>query len=204
MEREQQFIESLRSANTTAEEDALVKRELDSSRQIPRLAVSIWAKGEPDLAASALSFLFEIGDAAIVPLLEGPLRTDPKSAVQALNLMAEAELNVRQSVIQRVNLLLDDKRPIPLGPRVGPKPEETEHPRRVCDEAYVAMRKLVHFGESQYGSVVEVSFFYAASEATRDQAIAEARRSNNWRRAVTPSADVGESEDSTDLIPPMQ
>jgi hypothetical protein len=205
MEREQQFIEALRATSTTQQEEALAKQESDSARTIPRLAVSLWAKGEPEVALSALGFLFEIGDLAIVPVLEGPLRDDPKSAVQALNMLADSELNLRQKVIQRVNQLLDDKRPIPLQPRVGPKPEQTEHPRRVCDEAYVEMRRLVHFGESQYGSVVEVSLFYAAPEAARDKAIAEARRDNNWRRAVHSAADDGENEDSPGpLGPPMR
>ncbi|HEY2407229.1 MAG TPA: hypothetical protein VGI10_14565 [Polyangiaceae bacterium] len=205
MEREQQFIESLRSVQTSAQEEALAKQETDEARAVPRLAVSLWAKGEPELAANAFAFLSEIGDLAIVPVLEGPLRDDPKSTVQALNLLADAELGLRQKVIARVNQLLDDKRPVPPRPRIGPKPDEPDHPRRVCDEAYVAMRHIVHFGESQYGSVVEPSFFFAAPEAARDKAIAEARRSNNWRRAVNPADDSGENEDSPGpLGPPMR
>jgi hypothetical protein len=202
MEREQLFIESLRAITTTAQEDALAKQEVESARTIPRLAANLWARAEPDLAQNAHGFLTEIGDLAIVPVIEGPSRGDPKSVVQALNLITDAELGLRQKVIQRVNQLLDDKRPIPPRPQLGPKPEQADHPRRVCDEAYVAMRRLVHFGESQYGSVVEVSFFFSASEATRDQAIAEARRSNNWRRAVKPSDDDGESEDSSGPLGP--
>ena len=204
MEREQQFIESLRAVTTTAQEDALAKQEVDSARTIPRLAASLWAKADAELSANALAFLSEIGDLAVVPVLEGPLRDDPKAAVQALNLMADAELALRQKVIQRVNQLLDDKRPIPPRAQLGPKPDEPIHPRRVCDEAYVAMRRLVHFGESQYGSVVEVSFFYSAPEAARDKAIAEARRNNDWRRAVNPTDDDGEHEGSPGPLGPWR
>ena len=206
MEREQGFIASLHSVKTTAEEEALAKRELETARTIPRLAVNLWANADAELSANALGFLSEIADLAIVPLLEGPMRSDPQSAVQALNLMADAELALRQKVIQRVNQLLDDTRPIPPRTQVGPKPDEPIHPRRVCDEAYVAMRRLVHFGESQYGSVVEVSFFYSAPEAARDKAIADARRSNDWRRAVNPADDDGggEHEGSPGAVGPLR
>jgi len=204
MEREQQFIASLRAVSTTVQEEALAKDELASARAIPRLATSLWAKADPELSANALAFLSEIGDLAIVPVLEAPLRDDPQAAVQALNLLAEAELSLRQRVIERVDQLLDDKRPIPPRPQIGPKPDEPNHPRRVCDEAYVAMRRLVHFGESQYGSVVEVSFFYAAPEVSRDKAIAEARRSHDWRRAVNPADDDAEPEGSPGPLGPLR
>jgi len=206
MEREQEFIASLHAVTTTAQEEALAKRELGEARAIPRLAVNLWANADAELAVDAFAFLSEIGDLAIVPMLEGPLRDDPKSAVQALNLLADAELNLRQKVIQRVNQLLDDKRPIPPRPAIGPKPDEPIHPRRVCDEAYVAMRRLVHFGESQYGAVVEVSFFYSAPEASRDKAISEARRTNDWRRALNPADDDGggEHEGSPGALGPLR
>src|SRR6185369_238034 len=61
-EREQRFIESLRSVTTTAQEDALAKQEIESARTIPRSAVSLWAKGDPEVSASVFAFLSEIGD----------------------------------------------------------------------------------------------------------------------------------------------
>lgn len=189
MAREQEFIEALRKPMSQSESAAFVKRNVDEARSTARAAVALWASGSKDQAYNAFSYLVDIDDLAVVPLLEKPFRDDPKAASQALDVLVDAELTLRRKLIARVNQLLDDKRPVPP-PAAAAVAEEPYHPHRVCDEAYVAMRRLVHFGEPRLAHELGATQFYAAAEPKRDIEIAYARSTNTWRRTVNPDDDV--------------
>jgi len=188
MDHEQQFISDLhQSIDDFNVEQALAAREVAEARKIPRLATAIWANGDPDLSAAAFSFLLQAEDLALVPVLEQPVRDEPQSVSQAMRLLTGAELNLRRRIVAQIDRWLDDKRPVPQKPMVIPV-EERVRPRRVCDEAYVTMRKLVHFGEGDYVQLVDENQLYDLPEAKRDAAIARARATNSWQRIIDPDS----------------
>lgn len=186
MDREQELIEALTNYPGPPDDDAFVEAQVNEALLSGRVAVRMWARGNPELAFNSLSYLSNIRELAITPVLEGPLRDDPTAAVRALHLVTDAELQLRQRVLKHVDGLLDDKRQIPPRPFIGPSPESPYLPRRVCDEAYVAMRRLIYFGEPEINRQIEADQFFAVSERKRDEAIAFARQSGSWRRAVRP------------------
>jgi hypothetical protein len=186
MDREQDLIEALTNYPGPPDDDAFVQAHVDEALLSGRVAVRMWTRGNTELSFNALSYLSSIGELAITPVIEGPLRDDPTVAVRALHLLADAELSLRQRVLKHVDLLLDDKRQIPPRPFVGPAPESPYLPRRVCDEAYVAIRRLVHFGEPRVSQQIEAEQFFAVSERKRDEEIAFARSAGSFRRAVRP------------------
>lgn len=79
-----------------------------------------------------------------MPLLE-PNPALPEQRTTLIEQAVEAEVALRRKVIARIDALLDDRTPIPV-PVSGPA-EQRPPPRRVCDEAYLLMRQMVHFGE---------------------------------------------------------
>jgi hypothetical protein len=162
---------------------ALIDESAAAGRLPARVATRLYARGDNDAALGAFSLLQTIGDLAIEPLLEGPHPTDPARVGQSLELLAHAELELRARVLRRIDSLLDDKRRVPPPEQLGPV-EETPDERRVCDVAYVAMRSLVHFGESAWDRLSGARAFYRSAEGARDGAIVEARRTNDWRRAL--------------------
>jgi hypothetical protein len=196
MDREQQFIIALRDleAKLQPEEDAFVAHEVAESRLTGRVAARMWSNAEPQLAHQAFSFLIDIEDLAIVPVLEDPLRDDPTAVSQAMALLTGEEVKLRARIVKRLDTWLDDKRPIPQKPRVLPT-EGRVQARRVCDEAYVYMRRLVHFGEGELRQLVDRDRFYDLSEEQRDLAIKTARATNSWRIVVDP-------EHADDDLPP--
>lgn len=186
MDREQDFIAKLhQSIDSFEAERSLAELELVQARRMARLATTIWAKGGDDLAAAAFSFLLQVEDVAIVPVLEGPIRGDPLSVSQAIRLLTNAESSLRKRIVEQIDRCLDDKRPVPQRPNVS-QLEATVLERRVCDEAYVAMRRLVHFGESEIAQLVDEDRLYELDESERDAAIARARASNDWQRFLDP------------------
>jgi hypothetical protein len=187
MDREQQFISALRELENKQQpdEDAFVAREVAESRLTGRVAARMWSKAEPQLAHQAFSFLVEIEDLAIVPVLEDPLRDDPTALSQAMGLLTNEEIKLRTRIVKRLDAWLDDKRPIPQKPSLLPT-EGKLRPRRVCDEAYVYMRRLVHFGEGELRQLVDRDRFYDLGEEKRDLAIKTARATNSWQVVVDP------------------
>jgi hypothetical protein len=189
MDREHQFIADLNGLvnKTQPEERAFVAHEIEEARLTARAATRIWAKGEAELAFQAYSFLVDINDLALVPILEGPLRDDPGTQSQAMFLLVQRENELRRRIVTQLDKWLDDKRAVPQAPDFFPT-EVRALPRRVCDEAYVAMRKLVYFGEDDIGQMVDENRLYELDESKRDEAIARARASKAWRLVIDPDA----------------
>jgi len=189
MDREQQFIADLVSLQhkQQPEERAFATRETNEARLTGRTAVRMWSAGEKDLSDQAFSFLVDIGDLAIVPILEGPLRDDPGTVSRAMFMLVNQELELRKRLVAQIETWLNDKRPVPQMPRIVPA-EVRDSPRRVCDEAYAAMRRLVYFGEDEISQMVDEDRFYDLSEPMRDDAIKRARGTKSWRLVIDPDS----------------
>ena len=194
MNREQQFIADLHHAMGNNEKEiALAETEENQARLPIRTAVRLWANGAADMSDAAFGLLLGVGDLAIVPVLEGPLRNDPLVAAQAIRLVTDRETELRKRVVIQLEKWLNDKRPIPERP-LAPGTEGTRAEHRVCDEAYVAMRKVIHFSDDEVHQLVDADRLFNLPESMRDRAIARARATRSWRIIIDP--------DSVDDEPP--
>lgn len=196
MDREYELVELLRVFPRGPEDEralrALVAETITDGRLPARVAARLWAKGDDDVSMGAYELLQSVADLAIEPLIAGLGPADPTRVSQGLDLVVHAELELRAKVVRHVDGLLVDKRRVPPPQSFGAV-EETPDDRRVCDEAYVAMRRLVHYGESAWDLVTSARQFYRSPEGARDAAITEARRTNEWRRALR-GPDAGDDE----------
>lgn len=185
MDQREAFTRVLKEyPSNPAAQEALIARTDHEARVSARTAVSLMESSDADLAFNAESFLRSIGDLAIQPLLESNVPSDPTRASAYIDLLAEPELELRKKVLAKIDSLLDDRRQIPLRPVLGVKPEESAKRRRVCDDAYVAMRSLIYFGQDLVDQFTERDKFLSESEEERDDAIKRARRSPTWQRAL--------------------
>lgn len=62
--------------------------------------------------------------------------------------------------------------------------------RRVCDEAYVAMRSLTHPEEDLVGFSVETEQFLHMPPELKDEHIERAKTSHEWNQSVPDPDDV--------------
>jgi hypothetical protein len=204
MDQREAFTRALKEyPSKPAAQDALIARIVDEARLTPRTAVSLMSSADADLALNAELFLRSINELAIQPLLEAPTPDDPAAASARIHMMVEPELELRKQILLKLDALLEDRRPIPPRPVFGPTPEERPKPRRVCDDAYVAMRSLIYVGEELLDQFSERDAFLSQSDADRDAAIRRARQSARWRRAldrddVPPPNEPDSGRDSAD------
>jgi hypothetical protein len=154
------------------------------ARETARALVKIWLEKDAGMSAKALSILTQIEDHAIIPLLETIPEKPPESVVMAARLAVEAELGVRSKLIAALDAMLDNKQSVPQSPAAATL-ETPPPPLRVCDEAYVLMRRIVHFGEDELEEAVGVDAFLNLPDELKNKEIAQARKTGTWRRLVT-------------------
>jgi hypothetical protein len=133
----------------------------------------------PGLGHAARVTLMELGPAAI----EGLLRTEdyeaPDDRAWFLDRLLEAELQTRARVRARLLRALDDKAWL-KDAQGGPLMESYPPRRRVCDQAYLAMRALTHPEEDQVGFGVESEQFLHMPVEIKDRVIEHARTAHQW------------------------
>lgn len=103
---------------------------------------------------------------------------DPGARSWSLTQQVEIELHLRGQLVHRLIEALGDKREV-MQPRTIPQ-EIPPPPLRVCDEAYLGLRRLLHPEEDQVGFSVDADGYLAMPFDVRDQAIAKALAAKTW------------------------
>jgi len=80
-------------------------------------------------------------------------------------------------VLAKLDALLGDRRAVPMTTPLGISPEEKEKPRRVCDEAYLAMGSMIYLEENLHDQLASRDVFLSKPEAARDAMLQHERRS---------------------------
>ena len=156
-------------------------------------AIELSARADEDASSNAKVLLLAMEETAIVPLVEAPNPADPAERMFLVRQSVEAELAMRRKVLTRLDKLLDDRSTV----RVSSDARMEQRPpqRRVCDEAYLLMRKMVHLGEDPVDALVQTNMFLNAPDGFKDARIKAARASSIWNRAIT-GKDVVDYADS--------
>jgi len=189
MDREKTFVQELKDLQNKQqpEHDAFIEREKMTALLGGRTAVQAWSQGDDELANEAFGFILGIDELAIAPLLDGPLRDDPMAVSQAMNIVVGEESRLRRRIVLQLEKWLEDKRPVPEK-LLAPGTEGTPAHHRVCDEAYVSMRRIVHFGDHEVDQIADADRFFNLPANLRDKAIARARASKSWRLVIDPES----------------
>jgi len=189
MSQEEQFIDQLSdlAGQPQSVQDAFAAKHKSDARFAGQAAVRAWASRDEKLAEQAFAFLVDVDELSIQPLLEGPLPDSAMNNAMAMRLLVSRESQLRKRLVERLELWLDDKRPVPQ-PRLPRGIEEQTPEHRVCDEAYVAMRRVVHFSDDEVRQLVDENRLYHLPDALRDEQIHKARATRSWRIVLDPDS----------------
>jgi len=178
----------LKRIATDADESAFAQVLVDSARESARGLAKIWIEGAKDTGDQAFLVLTDIEEHMVVPLIERLSDLEPRDASRALDAVVEAEIRLRQRIAATLKDLTEVRTELPPEPVVGPT--EVPLPRlRVCDEAYLKVRRLLHFGEDDLQYTVDRDAFLRLPMPQRDAEIEAARESEVWNRLVGDFAD---------------
>lgn len=140
---------------------------------------AIAAYPHPERSELGRDLIMALDAGGIEAILDAPEPDNPNQRAWLLKQLVQAELDLRARVRARVQSLLDDKALLD-DPAAGIPMEVRAPRRRVCDEAYVTMRQLVHPEEDQVGYQVESNAFLNMPEEAKDQTIDRARSAHVW------------------------
>jgi len=140
--------------------------------------IRIWSLPDKNSSAKAAFMIDELGELAIGPLLTVDTSKDVPKQIWRISAIVEAELALRTKIAAHLDKLLDDKTPVPM-PDFGPI-EEPPPPRRVCDEAYTAMRQLLNVTESREQQFMNIEEFLHLPDKEKDAEISKVRKLKKW------------------------
>lgn len=164
-----------------AELDSLARAVEEKTREMVREAVKIWLGAGPETkrARMVALLLAELQDLSIVPLIEVKNPPTNLQRVWRMNQVVEAQLELRKDIVAMLDRMLDDKTIINYPADEGPIEEEPPD-ERICDAAYIQMRRLIYFGESPEEYQLNTSLFLDLEFEERDQEINKYRESETW------------------------
>lgn len=161
---------------------ALASKLLREARAPASSVVGVWLGGDPASREKARAVLNDMEEAALNPLLNVKPQLVPEDQVWRMTMVVETVSDLRRSAAAMLAQQLSNKQPAPV-----PMPEaveEREPPRRVCDEAYLLMSRLVAANPQSEDFVLHMRQFVQLPEARRDAEIQRARQSAAWRSLI--------------------
>ena len=162
--------EELRKLGTAASERSLKE---------PRAVIKVLHSADEDNFQKAAVALLSMEDVALRPLLDALNPDVVERHVWDMQAIVELQVKNRMQIASALEKMLDDQRPVPL-PETAPSVEEKPIPRRVCDEAYIMMRKLLAIEETEEEQFFNADAFLNMSEVERDAEIQKLRTSKKW------------------------
>ena len=132
------------------------------------VAVVLVAQSGSDVTGPrAFGVLAELAETKVEPLLSAIGRAGPAPPAWMLLEVAQAVSTTESVIVRRLQTALRDTRR--LEPPQG-RTEEPEPPFRVCDEAYLSLRRILH-PESELQFSVESKHFLNQADQTKSQEI---------------------------------
>jgi hypothetical protein len=150
----------------------------EKSLKDPRAMVKALHSEDENESLKASSVLLNIEDLALGPLFEALSPEVPERWVWDMQTVVDLQVNNRLRIAEALETMLDDKRPVEMPEHPGA--EEQSVPRRVCDEAYLLMRKLLAFEETEEEQFFGGRDFLSSSDEEKDSEIRRARTSKRW------------------------
>src|SRR5579862_6846549 len=159
---------------------ALAKEVIEDSREAPDRAAQIWKEGT-NFAQQAKLVLANLADLALVPMISHGDPAATADVVWALRTQGAQLAQLQRKIVKYIDAHLIDTRKMPSRPDFGPT-EEKAPVVRVCDEAYLQLRRLLNVEESEEQYMANSRAFLRLPEAQKNEEISKARQSRAWTR----------------------
>jgi hypothetical protein len=131
----------------------------------------------------ARAIILSMGDVPFGPLIDTPSPQDPDLLVWDMQTIAEIHLSNQSKLTKRLIAMLDDKRQVPI-PTIPPEVEEKPIPHRVCDDAYLILRKMLSDESEEEFMENNDAFIRDMTDNQRDAAIDEFRKTKKWSSLI--------------------
>jgi hypothetical protein len=177
-----ELADQIRALPSAAQAEALGAKLLRQCRAPAAAVAAEWQGSDPAVRHNARIVLNEMEEAALAPLLDAKNDLPPDEQVWRLAMVVETLADLRRSAAAMLDRQLRNTQPAPLPSVIGA--EESDHDRRVCDEAYVQMSRLLAAEPDSEAFVLRMREFTRMPVARRDAEIERARRSAAWRTLV--------------------
>lgn len=147
-------------------------------------AVSLALGRDPKRAPMAKYVLADLGELAVAELLEAPTDMSPPFEKAWLcQTVVNAELQLRAAIARHLDKMLEIKAVVPPVD-AGMSMEEILPPTRVCDDAYLQMRRLSNMSESAADNSLAERAFLNYPDARKDATIHQARQDKTWTQLL--------------------
>lgn len=178
---ESEFLKELRALDASDPEavEQLAEKVKTESRQIPKTTVRLWLGNREADGKKAGDIFFELDELVIYPCIEAIDQSLPKQKIQLISLAVDQHLENRQQLLAKLKRMMEDKTQLPLAPSIEPV-EQKPRPRRVCDEAYLLVRRLLNFSEDEVDYELNANDFLELSDKEKDNEILKAMNSKTW------------------------
>ena len=183
----EQLVESLRKIDPQqeAEFDSLAMAVRNQSRELTRTLVRVWSGSDPVMSRKAERLLAQSEELTLGPLSESRDSVGAVERVWRLRSLIEGELQLRERLLSRLDPLLEDRSPVPMPAPPGDA-EEPVLPRRVCDEAYLLVRRMLNPQEGPLTFQLNSRAFLGMSDKDKNAEIEKARTSRKWSQFIEP------------------
>lgn len=151
----------------------------DKSWNDPRKIVEMLHTGDKDQTQKAAGVLLALGDLALTPLLDSIDGHKPEDKVWDMEQLVDIQLDNRTRIVRILDEMLKDKQ-ILEDPELPPDVEEKPIPRRVCDEAYLMMRRLFALEENEGEYFDNSDTFIELFFEERDAEIERVQKTKKW------------------------
>jgi hypothetical protein len=171
--------------------DSLSKAISEESLKDANELVRILHSGKEDESKKASMVLMSIGDLAVNPMLESLDTKNADNYAWEMDVILSQYLQNRNRIKIVLNSMLLDKRQL-KGPYLQGFVEETPVPRRVCDEAYIMLRRLTAFKENEEDLMMSEKVFLDMTDDLKDKEIDRIKSSKEWISLLEHLSDEGE------------
>jgi len=173
--------------------DSLAEKVKAVSMEIPGLVAQLSNSDSALTRRKGRAILTRIDNVAITPLLDGMNNNDPDKFIWNLELAADIHRDIESKIVSMLNKSLSDKRPLavlPMPSHVEEKPDQL----RVCDKAYLLLRKLVSFENEESEMVNQRVFAHSWTDEQRDKEIKRLSENGKWISLLERSNEENMSE----------
>jgi len=171
--------------------DSLSNEIVINSREDSKQLVKILHSENKDEVKKASMVLQSMGDLAITPLMDSLDRNNPDNYAWEMDIILSLQLKNRTKIIKEINSMLLDTRTL-KGPDLKGVVEEKPVQRRICDQAYLMLRKLLALQEDEESLMTNERLFLDMMVKQRDEEIQRLKTSGEWISLSEKMMDEGE------------
>lgn len=159
--------------------EALTREIVDQSRAPLEAVGQVWAANSGDERRKAARVLRELEELGIRAWLNRFGQVSATERLEAAEAVIDSYRVVQQRLMDALSPLLEEQAKVPR--TQSPEPmEERRPPTRVCDEAYLLLRRLCKADERQRTALETERAFLAQTDRERDDTIGQYRDKQEW------------------------